>query len=219
MNTSSKLESARGRFWVPLLAPPLILGLMVLIAQTEVTRQLENLTQDWRLRSRAATDPPAHEDIVIVGIGEYSLKKVGRWEDWNRGIHGQFCSLVALRPPAVLAWDFFFSEKSGDASNDTYLADELSLHIGAITGAVADDSRPELVPYAADSIGKTTPFTKVTGDPSRLLTASNGQVPIDAIAESAWTGFVNVAPSHIDGIRRRAPLIVNFGDAVRRSRI
>lgn len=214
MNTSSKLESARGRFWVPLLAPPLILALMVLIAQTEVAQQLENLTQDWRLRSRAETDPPASERIVIVGIGEYSLKKAGRWEDWNRGIHGQFCSLVALRPPAVLAWDFFFSEKSGDESNDHFLADELALHVGAITGAVADDSRPELVPYAKESIGKTTPITNVSGDRSRLLSASNGQVPIDVIAESAWTGFVNVDPSRIDGIRRRAPLIVSFGGSI-----
>ena len=111
MNTSSKLESARGRFWVPLLAPPLILALMVLIAQTEVAQQLENLTQDWRLRSRAETDPPASERIVIVGIGEYSLKKAGRWEDWNRGIHGQFCSLVALRPPGGAGMGLFLFGK------------------------------------------------------------------------------------------------------------
>ncbi len=214
MNTSSKREKARGRFWVPLLAPPLIFGLLVLIAQTEVSQQLENVTQDWRLRSRAGNDPPANDRIVIVGIGEYSLKKVGRWEDWNRGIHGQFCSLVALRPPAVLAWDFFFSEKSGDPGNDTYFAEELSLHVSAITGAVADDSRPELSAYAGDSIGKTSPISNVTGDLSRLLSAQNGQVPIDPIAESAWTGFVNVAPSRIDGIRRHAPLIVNFGGKV-----
>jgi adenylate cyclase len=214
MNDSSKMKRARGRLWVPLLAPPLILGFMALIAHTDVSQQLENLTQDWRLRSRAENDPPAHESIVIVGIGEYSLKKVGRWEDWNRGIHGQFCNLVALRPPAVLAWDLFFSEKSGDESHDTYFADELSLHIGAISGAVADDSRPNLAPYPANSIGKTTPITNVAGDISALLAAPNGQVPIPSIAESAWTGFVNAAPSRIDGIRRHVPLIVNFGGKV-----
>lgn len=214
MNDSSKMKRARGRLWVPLLAPPLILGFMALIAHTDVSQQLENLTQDWRLRSRAENDPPAHESIVIVGIGEYSLKKVGRWEDWNRGIHGQFCNLVALRPPAVLAWDLFFSEKSGDESHDTYFADELSLHIGAISGAVANDSRPNLAPYPANSIGKTTPITNVAGDISALLAAPNGQVPIPSIAESAWTGFVNAAPSRIDGIRRHVPLIVNFGGKV-----
>lgn len=211
MNNPAKMEKARGRIWVPLLAPPLILCLMVLIGQTDVGQQLENLTHDWRLRSRVVNDPPAHDRIVLVGIGQYSLDRVGRWEDWNRAVHGQFCNLVALRPPAVLAWDFFFSETSGDQADDTYFADELSLHPGAITGAVADVSGSDLAPYSQDSIGKTKPIKNVTGDISSLLTTRNGQLPIQPIAESAWTGFVNAAPSRIDGIRRRVPLVVSFG--------
>lgn len=214
MNNPSKMEKARGRFWVPLLAPPLILGLMVLVAQTDVGRQLENLTHDWRLESRIGSDPPAHDKIVLVGIGEESLVRFGRWGDWSRETHGDFCKLVSLRPPSVLAWDFLFTEKSADPAADFYFGEGLSLHVGAITGAVADISGANLDPYPSESIGNTTPIENVSGDTTQLLTARNGQVPIEAIADASWTGFVNVAPSRIDGIRRKAPLVVNFGGKI-----
>ena len=199
---------------VLLLGPLLVFGMMALLEPTDFARRLENLTVDWRFRSRAAHDPEADSRILLVGIGDYSLKRLGRWEDWTRDIHGAFSTALTNRPPAVLAWDFFFSEKSRKPENDVRFADALAFHPGAITGAVCDSASHFKKAYTSDTIGKTRPITKVEGDRSAMLGSNNGQIPIDIIAESSWTGFVNAAPSRIDGVRRKIPLLVNFAGEI-----
>ncbi len=202
------------KFRVPFLAPLIVFGSMVLLWPTTWNQRMENLTVDWRFRARAKSDPEPDSRILLVGIGEYSLKRLGRWEDWTRDIHGEFSRAITNRPPTVLAWDFFFSENSRDTAHDTAFADNLALHLGAITGAIADTTSEGGKAYQKESIGNTFPIKKVEGDISKMLTADNGYFPIDVIAESSWTGFVNVPPLKIDGMRREIPLVVNLAGKV-----
>lgn len=202
------------RSLLPLLAPPAVLVLMMALWPLDLFQHLENVTVDRRFRAREHSDPPADPRILLVGIGEYSLQQFGRWEEWTRQRHADFLKLLANRPPKVVAFDFFFSEPSQDPANDEAFRFQLELFPGAVTGAVADDSHPELRPYDLPGIGATEPLTKILGDRSQLIGAPNGPVPIPQIAQSSWTGFVNSPPSKVDGMRRKIPLIVGFGKNV-----
>jgi adenylate cyclase len=199
---------------VPLLAPVAMVGFLFAVSTLDLSQQLENVTVDWRFEARASSDPPADPRILLVGIGEHSLNRIGKWEDWTRDVHALFMDRLLLRKPGVVAYDFFFSESSKDPDKDEAFAGMMEFFPGAITGAVADDTKRDAEIYPNSTIGKTQPLSRVIGDRSGMLRAPNGLVPIPRFAESAWTGFVNSPPSRIDGIRRRTPLVVEFGGKV-----
>lgn len=210
-----KRKSSLRNFLVPLLAPVAVLGLLFAASTLDLSQQLENVTVDWRFKAREPHDPAADPRILLVGIGEYSLKQRGRWQDWTRAIHGEFLEAVNPRTPAVVAYDFFFSEPSSDSSDDEVFISGLENFFGsAVTGAVADTESDEGATYDAPAIGNTKPLERFKGDYDALLHARNGSVPIAGIAQSSWTGFVNTPPSRIDGIRRRIPLVIGFGGRV-----
>lgn len=199
---------------VPFLAPVAVAGLLAAAEHLDLSQQLENVTVDRRFKAREPHDPPVDPRILLVGIGEYSLKQVGRWEEWTRRVHAKFLEQLNLRSPAVVAYDFFFSEPSKDSEGDDAFAGMLELFPGAITGAVADDKSLNAPAYSGETIGKTRPLSRVEGDRTGMVSAPNGRVPIPRIAEGSWTGFVNSPPSIIGGIRRKIPLIVEFGGRV-----
>lgn len=208
-------KHSKWRTWLTLIIAPIVIsGILLAASHFKLSQQMENVTVDWRFQSREASDPPADSRILLVGIGEYSLKTLGRWEDWNRSYHAGFLERLSFRPPAVVAYDFFFSESSGDPAHDEAFGGWLELFPGAITGAVADVTEPTVTPYDKPAIGKTQPVSRFTGNYFNLIQAPNGAVPIDRFAEASWTGFVNSPPSRIDGIRRRVPLVVGFGGRV-----
>ena len=193
-----------------------------------LSERLENVTVDWRFQARAPSDPPADPRILVVGIGEYSLEKLGRWP-WPRSHHGQLLLALTQKPPRAIAFDILFSEPSADSEQDISFSDGLALHLGAITGAATDDSVASLIQKAnvkrreegvatvdpvfrESSIGKTRPLVLVEGELSLVSGAVNGPRPIDLISESSWTGFVNASPSQVDGMRRQLPLVIRYGD-------
>lgn len=94
-----------------IIAPPLFLGLILLIAQSNFFTQQENLTVNWRFKARADSDPPANKNIIVCGIDEPSLETFGSWP-WPRTRHGDLLKLLSLRPPAVITFDLIFSEPS-----------------------------------------------------------------------------------------------------------
>jgi adenylate cyclase len=208
-----KGETAKTRYLVPLLAPPVVLALMIAAWPLDLTQQMENVTVDRRFKNRQKSDPPADPRILLVGIGEPSLKKYGRWEDWKRMRHAEFLEKVSLRGPRMVAFDFFFSEPSANPEHDIRFADALAGFMGAVTGAVADELDGGMPTYNEERIGNTEPIGRVVGDPGGLIQSDRGVVPLQVIAESSFTGFVNSPPSR-DGMRRQLPLVVGLGDRV-----
>ena len=58
-----KPKAANSRHLVPLLAPPVVLIAMLVIGQSDLSQQLENVTVDRRFKKRQASDPPADPRI------------------------------------------------------------------------------------------------------------------------------------------------------------
>lgn len=213
------VKSHKRRSISAIVAPFGVAGLMAVTWSTSLVRQIENLTLDYRFRARALSDPAPDPRIALVGIGDYSLHKKGRWEEWTREIHAEFANRLTAKEPAILAYDFFFSDESRiHPEGDIAFGDALSLHSGAITGMnVAIDegrtrSRNDPAEYYFGE--KTFPLTRITGDPKLLLGGNEANIPIPHIAESAYTGSVSCPPSRIDGMRREMPLVVRLGERV-----
>ena len=193
------------RFFGPLAG----LGLLLALWPTEFARQLENVTLDWRFKLRVPWDPPAHPDLLLVGIGEHSLKRLGRWP-WPREVHGEFLAhYLTARPPKVVAFDVLFTEPSAESAQDEALGDGLAFHPGAITAAFAIEAGQ--VAGERGYFGKTA-AVEFEGDLRQLIGGDTGPLPVPVLAESSWTGFANAPPSPVDGVRRHLPLLVRYGD-------
>lgn len=195
---------------------------MAAIWPTEFVRELENVTIDWRFTARAESDPAPHPEIALIGIGDFSLEKAGRWQDWGRSIHGEFLTALTYRPPQFVAFDLFFPEPSRDENEDIAFADALALLPGSITGM---NVHPQESPLSQSEIAEhreaarasrqnIAPLPQVTGDTAKLLGGERADLPIPVIAESSYTGAVNFPPSNVDGMRREIPLVVRLGPEV-----
>ena len=183
-----------------------------------VGKRMEFVTVDSRFQSRAASDPHANPRILLVGISEQGLENFGRWP-WPRSIHGQLLQFLTVRPPKAIAFDLLFTETSQDAEQDVAFADGLALHTGSITGASSEDlghlgegEVQDAVP--GEWVGNTPALTNVEGDISLIRGEDYALMPVRVVGESSMTGFVNVDPSLVDGVRRKAPVVVRAGDHV-----
>lgn len=204
----------RSRFRTLFSAPLAAVVLMWIAWPTDLVRELENVTVDWRFKARAESDPPPDPRIVLIGVGEKSLKEIGRWEDWSRNEHAKLLDALTHRPPRVVAWDFFFTEPSANLEDDENFGFALANHPGSITGMFVD-----LAAGASDLgdavLTNTAPFPHVSGaDITGILGGTSALVPIPTVEESSWTATVNFPPSRVDGIRRRYPLVVRIGTNV-----
>ena len=188
------------------------LALSLFLNWTPVGKRLENLTVDWRFQSRAKSDPPADPRILGVAIDELSLSRWGRWP-WPRVVHAAFLQHLSARPPKVVAFDLMFTEAATKPEDDSLFADQLVNFPGAITGASVDKSLSVDTAFSDANIGNSKAIRQVRGDIYALLGHDTALLPIQSLAESSLTGFVNSDPD-LDGIRRELPLIVRCGTQV-----
>ncbi|WP_395753433.1 CHASE2 domain-containing protein [Prosthecobacter sp.] len=203
----SKLHSLR----FELLLVPLVLLLALGFNETRLGQDLENLTLDWRFQNRAWSDPPAAPQVLMVEIDESSLAKFGRWP-WSRNVHAELLDFLAIRPPAVVAFDLLFTESSPDPDQDKNFGDALSQTPTTITGAFVEtlENTPK---FTAENAGKTKAIAQFHGDASRLIGHDSGLLPVPSIGKSSHVGFVNSPPA-ADGVRRQIPLVIRFGTRV-----
>ncbi len=150
------LSGTRRGYLTPLLAPIGVLGILFAVSETKLSQQLENVTVDWRFNAREPYDPPADPRILLVGIGEYSLKLAGRWP-WPREIHAGFLDRLALRNPKVVAYDLLFTEPSLNGDHDVLFGDQLARFSGLL--------RDRLSKWRTPLLRKTLPGT--SGKPGR----------------------------------------------------
>jgi adenylate cyclase len=190
---------------------PVALLLSLVLDHTRLGEELENLTLDWRFQARAAYDPPAHPQVLVVAIDEDALAKFGRWP-WSRDVHGALMAGLAARPPAAVAFDLLFTEPSADAAMDQKFGDGLALLSTSITAAAAENLE-HAQKFTDELAGNTKAITNIKGDPARLVGSDTGLLPVQILAESSHTGFVN-SPPGTDGVRRHLPLVVRCGTRV-----
>jgi CHASE2 domain-containing sensor protein/signal transduction histidine kinase len=88
-----------------------VLALVALLAWQNGLGSLDVMVSDFGLRHSTRTPS---EQVVIVGIDQPSLERLGRWP-WPRQTHAQLIDRVSAYRPAAIGLDLIFSE--ADAGN------------------------------------------------------------------------------------------------------
>ncbi|MGH2738973.1 MAG: CHASE2 domain-containing protein [Actinomycetota bacterium] len=131
-----------------------------------------------------AIDP--HPGIVVLGIDDTSLARLGRWP-FDRRVHAQIIERLAEEEAALVGYDVQFSEPSRDPQQDAALVQAM------------EEARVVLVGAAE--------FRGTPGE--RTILRAGAIVPPIPVLEAAATGFghANVIPDP-DGVVRSLPAII-----------
>ncbi|HNY12697.1 MAG TPA: CHASE2 domain-containing protein, partial [Candidatus Wallbacteria bacterium] len=70
----------------------------------------ERKFNDIMLKSRPRADMPILDNIVLVGMDDESVEKIGRWP-WNRSVFAEFLRFVKRGNPRAVLFDIEFLEK------------------------------------------------------------------------------------------------------------
>lgn len=181
--------------------------------QGEVTHWREGVSQ-------IQLNPKASQDIVLVGIDEYSLEMFGRWP-FPRSVHAQLLKSLArvqnqqARENSVLL-DIFFLEPSRDAVEDAlFLAgivenDRTFLEVIAAPGEI-DVGYTERMFQRLDALLESPQGRlRVRGDTSRMYTFLSVEAPLTVFGRSSrgWGHAIFVPDS--DDIFRRQILVLKL---------
>jgi len=144
----------------------------------------ELVTLDSRFQSRLT--PPANPAIILIGIDDKSIEKVGPWP-WPRSYHGQLISALKEAGAKVIGFDVLFTEPSDDPVEDQ-----------ALTQAIAE-SKNVFLPFY---------FKKLKTSIADLPSGSQPVMPIPEMRKVA-AGICPInAPPDRDGITRSIPLVI-----------
>ena len=216
-----------------LVAPLVALLIVGLLEPTGWVQRLENLAISIRFQIRAPWDPPADKRLLLVGIDQRSLTKIGAWP-WPRTVEAAFLQSVTDSGvnPRTLAFDLLLVDdydpthdatKAGAAHPDTILGQAAGELPSVITGAQtfrldpkdSDRLRLEAATKAAlQSPGPTQAITHVVGDVNRIFGSSIALLPVAPLRQQSLFGFVDDTPSSLDGVHYVVPMVVRVGTAV-----
>ncbi len=84
----------------------ILLVLTVLIHTTSVFSRVDNLLYDLGQKLHRQAVPA---DVIIVGVDEESLSRIGRWP-WSRKIHAELIKRLKQEGAAVIGLDIIFAE-------------------------------------------------------------------------------------------------------------
>jgi adenylate cyclase len=99
----------------------------------QIFKDIENRTYDLR---QYLTLEEKIEDIIIVGIDDTSLAKLGRWP-WDRDIHAQAIENILSAHPKVVGVDVLFTESSLDSAQDQALQKAINKKNVVLAGYVS----------------------------------------------------------------------------------
>jgi CHASE2 domain-containing sensor protein/nitrogen-specific signal transduction histidine kinase len=100
----------------------ILLALMALTHATGLFSRVDNVLFDL---GQKAQHQPAPSDIIIVGIDETSLSRLGRWP-WSRKAHAQLIDSLAQDGAAAIGLDIIFAEPDlQDKNADSVLSESI----------------------------------------------------------------------------------------------
>jgi adenylate cyclase len=217
----------------------LVIGLSVSVLRLGGCRPLDMLdlrSLDARLLQRGPE--PASPEVVVVAVDNESLSEIGRWP-WSRPVQARLIDLIAAGGPAVIGADIVQSEATASCSLDGLdsaidpscrAAVRTALQSAQgddaqLVNAVRDAQRTVLGYFFVfeDGHNESAPTTESTYSLVQRAPDSNiDRVPrapavtqnLPAVAAAArGRGYFNFFPD-TDGIYRRVPLAIRFGDRV-----
>ncbi|NQT05916.1 MAG: CHASE2 domain-containing protein [Candidatus Omnitrophica bacterium] len=152
----------------------------------DTLERFELTTFDYRMRIRSSRD--TSDKIVLIDMGEDSIKSIGRWP-WPREWHATMIMALSQYNTAAVVFDVIFSEESNDLSD------------GALEEAMKTAGNV-YIPYAIelDKFNKE----KKRWDVGNLI------VPLRRF--SRWAkgqGHITIVPD-IDGTIRKSPLVIDY---------
>jgi len=178
-----------------------------------VLERFEQLIQDTMFRLRGERE--LGQDIVIVGIDDVSLEKMGNWP-WNREKIGKLVEAVSSQSPKTVLLDLTFEpDKYQQAAGYTdSLARSLARAGNVIVGYYF--SQTELPPQGTvlpDGLARSA-YRSISNPQSFSrfppMGATALKSPAAAIADSsAYLGFINIIPDQDRNVRWY-PLIVGY---------
>ncbi len=130
------------------------------------------------------------EEIVVVGIDDYSLEQLGHFSLWPRSYHAQLIDRLAADKARVIVFDVLFAEPAlADETLATSIKDAGNVILPVIQRQTADDARIK---------GMTQPTSFIR--------------PLKMLEEGAIAlGHANVIPD-ADGTVRRLPVALGDDD-------
>jgi CHASE2 domain-containing sensor protein len=201
----------------------LICGLIATLAATVLSLirpaaliGLENAVYDRLVRWTPARQP--NGKVVVVDVDERSLASVGQWP-WRRDVIAHLVDGLLDRGAGTVALDIMFPESdryvSSDRSPDDILSD--SLRRGRVVlgyGLLFEPTVEAQPPCVQHALGLPVVHGPTVRADDPFFTATRAVCNIPTLTAAAHaSGFMNAAPDP-DGILRRAPLLMQYGERI-----
>ncbi|WP_159881316.1 CHASE2 domain-containing protein [Paenibacillus puerhi] len=182
---------------VIILGNSLIVLLCVLLLSYGWLQVLSNQVFTWNLKGTMSQEP--HEDIVVVGIDEQSIKEVGPYP-WDRKEYAKLIEKLEQGGAKVIGFDIELYTESSKPESDRALAEELSKHSNII------------LPSHALLESQFDRSTKVAA--GELMKARAVQEPIPMFRQHANRAHINAAFDPTDGVVRTNWLQIDTPEGV-----
>ena len=127
------------------------------------------------------------DDIVIIGIDNETIEKVGLKWPWPRNLYAQVISKVLEGSPKVIGIDFLFLGKSVNPANDEALREVLSGNDNIVLASFLDPKGKYLKPASI-----------FTGDDNRRYGFTNKPVDIDSCVRRSRPYFMLLSGEIMD---------------------
>lgn len=196
-----------------------------------LTFLLPNVLEPWNAkavdrlfvyRDSSESYRPAYDSTVIhVDLNDRSLEKLGSFYP-SRSHFGDVARALNIMGTSAQAWDFIFPAHSSDKADDEAfvrgVTDAGNVYVGmAFVLGQANDALPEreVSSSVRSYMDSTVWHVRIDGDPGDLLRGINPLINfIELSRATRGLGYLSLQFDQ-DGVFRRAPLMVRYGDSPR----
>ncbi len=167
------MTAARKGLWLIAVIVPLALTFLHGVGILSSADYLNN-----KIIDRFFIERPVQAPVVIIAIDDRSIQTIGRWP-WDRSVHARLLDRLAAAPPAVVAFDVDFFERSNQAP-DQALARAMAHH-----RVILSHSAGQLDPSNGNVAGVIDPIP-LLGQSSKRLGFVNMLLDRDGILRSVY---------------------------------